>query len=55
MYKYKNTTNQELVIVGVGVVMPGAVLVTDEMIDNPNLELMVEIVEPKDRKAKEQE
>lgn len=39
-YRYKNTTDQDLTIVGVGVVEAGKVIETDDPIDNPNLELV---------------
>lgn len=37
-YRYKNTTDQDLTIVGVGVVKAGKVIETDDEIENPNLE-----------------
>lgn len=37
-YKYKNTSEQELTIINVGVVAPGQVIETNEPINNPNLE-----------------
>lgn len=39
-YRYKNTTDQDLTIVGIGVVEAGKVIETDDPIDNPNLELV---------------
>ncbi|MFN3004984.1 MULTISPECIES: hypothetical protein [Mycolicibacterium] len=37
-YRYKNTTDQDLTIVGVGVVEAGKVIESDTPVDNPNLE-----------------
>lgn len=38
-YRYKNTTDQDLTIVGVGVVEAGKIVETQELVDNPNLDL----------------
>lgn len=40
MYEYKNTTNQDIDLVGHGIVKAGAVIRTQEPINNPNLELV---------------
>jgi len=37
-YRYKNTTDQDLIIVGVGVAEAGKVIETNDEIENPNLE-----------------
>lgn len=39
-YRYKNTTDQDLTIIGIGVVEAGKVIESDDPIDNPNLELV---------------
>lgn len=39
-YRYKNTTDQELTIVGVGLVEAGKIIETNEPVENPNLELV---------------
>jgi len=39
-YKYKNISDQELVIMNVGVVKPGEEIEVDYPIENPNLQLV---------------
>lgn len=39
-FTYKNTSGQELVVMGVGVVGPGEEITSDEPVENPNLELI---------------
>ncbi|WP_425005774.1 hypothetical protein [Mycolicibacterium sp. S3B2] len=36
-YRYKNTTDQDLTVIGVGVVGAGKTIESDEIIENPNL------------------
>lgn len=40
--KYKNKTDQELVIINVGVVAANGIIEVDHPIENPNLELIIE-------------
>ena len=40
MYEYKNTTNQDIDLVGHGIVKAGAVIRTEVEINNPNLQLV---------------
>lgn len=40
MSKYKNTTEHELMIAGVGVVEAGGTIETDQLLESPNLELV---------------
>ena len=42
MAKYKNITDQELIIVGIGVVEAGGEIETDQEINSQNLELIIE-------------
>lgn len=37
-YRYKNRTDKDLVLIGVGVVKAGEVIESDEQIENQNLE-----------------
>lgn len=37
--KYKNTTDQELALPGVGLIAPKAEFESDEVIENPNIEI----------------
>jgi len=46
--KYKNITDKALTIIGVGVVEPDAVIETEKVINNPNLELVNEVDEKKE-------
>lgn len=46
LYEYKNTTNQDVDLVGHGIVKAGAVIRTEEPINNPNLELVSEPKQP---------
>jgi len=46
--KYKNITNKALTIIGVGVVEPNAVIETEKVINNPNLELVNEVEKQKE-------
>ncbi len=46
--KYKNITNKTLTIIGVGVVEPNAVIETEKVINNPNLELVNEVEKQKE-------
>lgn len=41
-YRYKNVTDQELIVVGVGVVGAGNTFECEEPVDNPNLELVTD-------------
>lgn len=36
-YRYKNTTDHDLAIVGIGAVEAGKIIETDEIVENPNL------------------
>lgn len=45
-YKYKNISENDLVVMGVGEVKAGEVIETDHEVENPNLELV------KDEKVK---
>lgn len=42
MYKYKNISDQELTVVGFGMVAPGKILETNVLIYNSNLQLLVD-------------
>lgn len=37
MHVYRNVSDQDLTVIGVGVVPAGAVIKTDRVIENPNL------------------
>lgn len=39
-YRYKNNTAQDLVIIGRGVLPAGAIVKSETVIENPNLELL---------------
>lgn len=39
-FKYRNVTDQELTVIGVGKVEPGQTIETDEPVQNPNLQLV---------------
>lgn len=39
-YTYKNRTDEDLTVIGVGVVKAGATITTDREVNNPNLELV---------------
>lgn len=41
-YVYKNITDQEQILIGIGVVAPGATIELDNPIENPNFELITE-------------
>lgn len=40
MYKYKNKTDQDLTLVGLGIVKAGAEFQSPVFIENPNIELL---------------
>lgn len=40
MYRYKNTSDQEKVVIGLGVVAPGMEFETKRLIENPSLKLL---------------
>lgn len=42
VYCYKNVTDQELAVVGIGVVEAGKTFESQEPVDNPNLELVAD-------------
>lgn len=37
-YRYKNTTDHDLVLVGIGIVEAGKIIETDQIVENPNLQ-----------------
>lgn len=45
MYRYQNTSEVELTLVGFGVVAPGAEIVTSRVVENPNFKFMGEVQE----------
>lgn len=40
IYRYKNTTDHDLTIVGIGVVEAGKIIESADLIENPNLQLV---------------
>jgi hypothetical protein len=48
MYKYKNRTDRDLVVIGVGEVKAGAEFETDEIIEGPNFQALSTSETPRD-------
>lgn len=49
MATYKNTTKQDIALIGIGVVKAGETIETDQVIENPNFKL-VEVDKSKSKK-----
>jgi hypothetical protein len=52
-HRYKNITDQELVLVGFGVLAVGETIETEEVIENPNLETLNDAKTKKSKLNKE--
>lgn len=52
-YKYKNTSDQDLSITGVGFVEAGKTIEVAEVVNNPNLELVSETTKSKSQERRE--